>query len=104
MAENKDIADYYLELYRKIIRISNIVLGIALIVLIVNWIFAVEPGFESINHARKQYKSQLRKAQKELINYSNIYSWYHNRYYADSLKNISNIGRANILREMIDKR
>ncbi|MCS3795891.1 hypothetical protein [Niastella sp. OAS944] len=67
MAEAKDIAEYYLERYRKTVRFANVTLLIVLVLLLVNWLFAVEPGYQAITYSRKQYKSQIKAAEKRLI-------------------------------------
>lgn len=78
MIEPKEIANYYLERYRKVIGFANVALSSALLVLLVNWLFSVEPGFQTILSDRKTYKDQIHKVRQKIKESNEAYYAYYN--------------------------
>jgi hypothetical protein len=103
MAEEKTIADHYLERYRKTIRFANLALAISLVLLLVNWLFAVEPGYHAIIHSNKLYKSQLKEAEKKLVAYQERLDRFYTRYNNDSLTNQKNLVQIDTLKRQLQK-
>jgi hypothetical protein len=66
MADLKDISQYYLDRYRKNIGFANKTLGIILLVLLVNWLFSLEPGYDKLIQSRKLYRQKINNTTKEL--------------------------------------
>lgn len=66
MPELKDIADQYIEHYRKMIDQANRIIGIALLILLINWLFSIEPGYYQYRDLQRHYKKQQLKATHEI--------------------------------------
>src|SRR5688500_16459058 len=103
MSPTKEISDQYLVRYRKTIHFANIALAIALVLLIVNWLFAVEQGYQDILYSRKLYKAQLKEAEKKLKAYRQRFDFYYNRYNKDSIKNLKNTTNVEIFKKSLLK-
>ncbi|RYY54045.1 MAG: hypothetical protein EOO09_15805 [Chitinophagaceae bacterium] len=103
MAEITQPYSFYLEKFRTFTNRANFVLGICLIIFLTNWLFAVEPKFQTLKVLNKLYKAQLSEAKRNLIELSNEESSLTNQRLIDSMKNEEYIFRRDRLTDTLSR-